>query len=73
MLPTCCFPLWGREGVTLQAAAENKRITEKRGFQQSQSRFILGQSGVVVMVDDSSLFFISRIFFNISSDNGVTR
>jgi len=30
MLPTCCFPLWGREGVTLQAAAENKRITKKK-------------------------------------------
>jgi hypothetical protein len=35
MLPACCLPLWGREGVTLPAAAENKRITGKRGFQQS--------------------------------------
>jgi hypothetical protein len=25
-----CLPLWGREGVTLLAAAENKRITEKK-------------------------------------------
>jgi hypothetical protein len=32
MLPTCCLLLWGREGVTLLAAAENKRITGKRGF-----------------------------------------
>jgi hypothetical protein len=32
MLPLGCFTLWGREGVTLQAAAENKRITGKRGF-----------------------------------------
>jgi hypothetical protein len=32
MLPLGCFPLWGREGVTLPAAAENKRITGKRGF-----------------------------------------
>jgi hypothetical protein len=23
MLPACCLPLWGREGVTLLAAAEN--------------------------------------------------
>jgi hypothetical protein len=30
MLPTCCLPLWGREGVTLMAAAENKRITQKK-------------------------------------------
>jgi hypothetical protein len=29
MLPTCCLPLWGREGVTLLSAAENKRITQK--------------------------------------------
>jgi hypothetical protein len=36
MLPLGCLPLWGREGVTLLAAAENKRITGKRGFQQSQ-------------------------------------
>jgi len=35
MLPTCCLPLWGRVGVTLLAAAENKRISGKRGFQQS--------------------------------------
>jgi len=26
MLPLGCFPLWEREGVILQAAAENKRI-----------------------------------------------
>jgi hypothetical protein len=30
MLPVCCLPLWGREGVTLLAAAENKRITKKK-------------------------------------------
>jgi len=30
MLPACCLPLWGREGVTLPAAAENKRITQKK-------------------------------------------
>jgi hypothetical protein len=35
MLPLGCLPLWGREGVTLMAAAEDKRITGKRGFQQS--------------------------------------
>jgi hypothetical protein len=29
MLPTCC-PLWGREGVTLIAAAENYRMTLKK-------------------------------------------
>jgi hypothetical protein len=30
MLPVGCLPLWGREGVTLLAAAENKRITQKK-------------------------------------------
>jgi hypothetical protein len=30
MPPTCCFPLWGREGVSLLAAAWNKRITQKK-------------------------------------------
>jgi hypothetical protein len=30
VLPTCCLPLRGREGVTLIAAAENKRITKKK-------------------------------------------
>jgi hypothetical protein len=30
MLPACCFPLRGREGVTLLAAAENKQITQKK-------------------------------------------
>jgi hypothetical protein len=35
MHPVGCLPLGGREGVTLLAAAENKRITGKIGFQQS--------------------------------------
>jgi hypothetical protein len=30
MLPACCLPLWGREGVTLLVAAENNRIRKKR-------------------------------------------
>jgi hypothetical protein len=30
MLTACCLPLWGREGVTLIAAAENKRIIQKK-------------------------------------------
>jgi hypothetical protein len=30
MLPLGCFPLWGREGVILLAATENKRITQKK-------------------------------------------
>jgi hypothetical protein len=29
------LPFWRREGVTLIAAAENKRIIGKRGFQQT--------------------------------------
>jgi len=36
MRPLGCFPLWGSEGVTLQAAAENKQILKKRGFLQSR-------------------------------------
>jgi hypothetical protein len=32
MLPLGCLPHWGREGVTLPAAAENKRITGKEDF-----------------------------------------
>jgi len=34
MLPAGCLPLWVRQGVTLLAAAENKRNTGKGGFQQ---------------------------------------
>ena len=30
MLPACCLPLWGREGVTLIATAENYRMTLKK-------------------------------------------
>jgi hypothetical protein len=30
MLSLGCLPLWRREGVTLPAAAENKRITQKK-------------------------------------------
>ena len=30
MLPLGCLPLWGREGVTLIAAAENYRMTKKK-------------------------------------------
>ena len=32
MPPLGCFPLWGSEGVTLQAAAENKQIQKKEDF-----------------------------------------
>ena len=31
MLPACCLPLWGREGVNLDVA-ENKRMAEKEDF-----------------------------------------
>jgi hypothetical protein len=34
MLPLGCFPLWGREGVILQTAAENKRIETKEDFEE---------------------------------------
>jgi hypothetical protein len=30
MLPLGCLPLWGREGVTFIAAAENYRMRGKR-------------------------------------------
>jgi hypothetical protein len=36
MLPACCLPLWGREGVTLTAAADNYRMTEKKDFNRAQ-------------------------------------
>jgi hypothetical protein len=32
MHPLDCLPFWGREGVTLIAAAENGRTTGKKGF-----------------------------------------
>jgi hypothetical protein len=35
MLPLGCFPLWGREGVILQTAAENKRIEIKKDFNRT--------------------------------------
>jgi hypothetical protein len=38
MLPLGCFPLWGREGVILQAAAENKRIETKEDFNRADKR-----------------------------------
>ena len=37
MLPLGCFPLWGREGVILQAAAENKRIETKEDFNRAKN------------------------------------
>jgi hypothetical protein len=30
--PLGCFPLWGREGVTLLVLYKRKRMTEKQGF-----------------------------------------
>jgi hypothetical protein len=35
ILPLDCFPHWGREGVILQAAAENKRIEKKEDFNRA--------------------------------------
>jgi hypothetical protein len=35
MLPLGCFPLWGGEGVILQAAAENKRIEKKEDINRA--------------------------------------
>ena len=35
MLPLGCFPLWGRVGVILQAAVENKRIETKEDFNRA--------------------------------------
>jgi hypothetical protein len=35
MLPLGCFPLWRREGVILQAVAENKRIKTKEDFNRA--------------------------------------
>jgi hypothetical protein len=35
MLPLGCFPLWGREGVILQAAGENKQIETKEDFNRA--------------------------------------
>jgi hypothetical protein len=37
MLPLGCFPLWGREGVILQEAAENKRIEKKEDFNRAKN------------------------------------
>jgi UDP-N-acetyl-D-mannosaminuronate dehydrogenase len=42
MLPACCLPLRGREGVTLLAAAENKRITQKKE-DFNKARIIINQ------------------------------
>jgi hypothetical protein len=36
ILPLGCFPLWGREGVTLRALDERKRMTEKQGFNRAE-------------------------------------
>jgi hypothetical protein len=37
MLHLGCFPLWGREGVILQAAAEDKRIETKEDFNRAKN------------------------------------
>jgi hypothetical protein len=37
MIPACCLPLWGREGVTLIAYQKEWRVT---GFLQSQKTII---------------------------------
>ena len=39
MLPLGCFPLWGREGVTLVAAVENYRMTRQSGFQLNKKDY----------------------------------
>jgi hypothetical protein len=54
MLPACCLPLWGKEGVTLIAAAKNYRMTGKKGFQQSQKNLKKKQT---------ALFFYTICFF----------
>jgi hypothetical protein len=36
ILPLGCFPLWGREGVTLQTANLGKRITKKQDFNRAE-------------------------------------
>ena len=38
MLPLGCFPLWGREGVILQAAAENERIETKEDLNRAKKQ-----------------------------------
>jgi hypothetical protein len=45
MLPACCFPLWGREGVTLLAAAENKRITQKKRISTKPKIVLIEEPG----------------------------
>jgi hypothetical protein len=36
MFPLGCFPLWGRERGTLQAAAENTRITQYANYTEKE-------------------------------------
>jgi hypothetical protein len=45
VLPLGCFPLWGREGVTLRALDERKRMTEKQGFNRAERFFIYTRQG----------------------------
>ena len=44
MLPLGCFPLWGREGVIPQAAAENERIEIKEDFNRASFLTIFGDT-----------------------------
>jgi len=44
MLPSGCFPLWGREGVIFQAAAGNKRIETKEDFNREPKKVLLKKS-----------------------------
>jgi hypothetical protein len=44
-----CFPRRGREGVILQAAAENKRIERKEDFNRTDIKKNDGRSGFFVI------------------------
>jgi len=50
MLPLGYLPLWGREGVTLRAAAEKKRITGKKDFNWARFSECLNFSPAMVYV-----------------------
>jgi hypothetical protein len=49
-LPPYCLPLWGREGVTFLAAAENKRITQKKEDFNKALIFIKKREGMSLLL-----------------------
>jgi hypothetical protein len=55
------LPLWGREGVILQVAAESKWVEKKRGFQKSHNSESIYLLKLVYRGDHFTRIFINKL------------